>query len=164
MTLRTRRTNTWFYCAVKDYFYSGIQMNSTNNKVWTTEGGNDKQRLEANKKRAPGEKQRLMERQRKRSRQPVRQRKKKGKQWVWKRRERGEGESMCHRWLPRPDWLQLPAKQPVWFVCVCVCKCVFISPNPLTVTAWGVHDLPNHWLEQACSLPSLCLLHANTKT
>lgn len=135
MTLRTIRTNTWFYCAVRD-FYSGIQMNSTNNKVWAMEGGNDKQRLEANKKRAPGEKQRLMERQRKRSRQPVRHRKKKGKQRVWKRSEREEGESMCHRWLPQPDWLQLPAKQPVWFVCVCACALVSVRVCVLVQTLW----------------------------
>lgn len=46
------------------------------------ERGNDRQRLEENKKRALGEKVKLMERQRKRSRQPVRDRKKKGKQRV----------------------------------------------------------------------------------
>lgn len=43
-------------------------------------------------------------------------------------------------------------------ISVCVCVCVSISFKPLTVTAWGVHDLPNHWWKGHCSLPSLLLL------
>lgn len=49
-------------------------------RVLRVGGGSDRQRLGERKKRALGEKQNLMERQRQRASQPVREKKKKGKQ------------------------------------------------------------------------------------
>lgn len=119
-------------------------------RVLRVGGGSDRQRLGERKKRALGEKQNLMERQRQRASQPVREKKKKGKQRLWKRSMREERESICHRRLPQTDYSCL--QNSLW--CVWMCVCLSISLNPLTVTAWGVHDLANHWWEGPCPFPS----------
>lgn len=114
------------------------------------------------KKKAVGEKHKLIERQRQRASQPVRQKKKQGKQRVWKRTNREERENQsaiagCHS-----HWLITAACKTACGVCECVC--VLISLKPLAAEGWGVHDLPNHRWEGPCSLPSVFLPAAQTHT
>lgn len=83
------------------------------------------------KRRALGEKQKLMERQRQRAIQPVKEKREKmGKQSDWKRsKRRRERINLPSQPATATDWLQLPAKHPCGV-------CVSLTVYWLATTLW----------------------------